>query len=76
MKSLYLSLVSIVFATASAAELQTTGEGVEISAGSLGSFTLTYPELEPAHKQIEVKAAGANATVRYEGGAECVVAIS
>ncbi len=62
--------------TASAADLQTTGAGIEISAGSLGSFTLTYPEFDPAHKQIEVKAAGANATVRYEGGAECAIAIN
>ena len=76
MKYFFLGLISIVCAAASAADLQSTGAGIEVSAGSLGSFTLTYPEFEPAHKQIEVKAAGANATVRYEGGAECVIAIS
>lgn len=64
-----------------AADLRTTGAGVEISAGSLGSFTLTYPEfLDGSHakvnKQIEVKATGANATVRYEGGAECTLSIA
>jgi hypothetical protein len=76
MKYCLLSLISIFCVTATAAELQSTGAGIEISAGSLGSFTLTYPEFDPVYKQIEVKAAGANATVRYEGGAECVVAIS
>ncbi|MCB1275037.1 beta-galactosidase [Prosthecobacter sp.] len=70
---LVLSLLS--FASA-AAELQTTGAGVEITAGSLGSFTLTYPEFEPAHKQIEVKAAGSQAAIRYEGGVECAVSIT
>lgn len=56
-----------------AADLKTTNAGIEIGAGSLGSFTLTYPEFEPARKAIEVKAAGNSATVRYEGGAECTV---
>ena len=60
-----LPLLAFFTAAASAAELKTTHEGVEISAGSLGSFMLTYPEFEPVHKPIEVKAAGANATVRY-----------
>ena len=59
MKYCLLSLISIFCVTASAAELQSTGAGIEISAGSLGSFTLTYPEFDPVHKQIEVKAAGA-----------------
>ncbi len=76
MKLLLLSLFVLICTCTSAAELQTTGAGIEISAGSLGSFTLTYPEFEPVHKQIEVKAAGANATVRYEGGVECVISIS
>jgi hypothetical protein len=39
----------------------------------LGSFTLSYPEFEPAHKIIEVKAVAASAMLRYEGGAQCVV---
>ena len=71
---LMLLLVSACTLTIGA-ELKTTGAGIEITAGSLGSFTLTYPEFAPVHKQIEVKTAGANATVRYEGGAECAIAI-
>jgi len=71
-----LTVLAFFIASASAAELNTTRDGVEISAGSLGSFMLTYPEFEPVHKPIEVKAAGASATVLYEGGAECSVAIN
>lgn len=63
-----------------AADLKATGAGIDVSAGSLGSFTLTYPEfIDGGHatvnKQIEVKVAGGTATVRYEGGAECAVAV-
>ncbi len=48
MKSLIFSLISIVCVAASAAELQSTGAGIEISAGSLGSFialafSLSFP---------------------------------
>jgi hypothetical protein len=57
MKSLFLCLISTICVAAGATELKPTGAGIEISAGSLGSFILTYPEFEPAHKQIEVKAA-------------------
>ncbi|MFO1483273.1 MAG: hypothetical protein U1F71_07870 [Verrucomicrobiaceae bacterium] len=70
-----LVLLSTVVAV-TAAGLQTTNEGVRIAAGSLGSFMLTYPEFTPAHKIIEVKAAGAQAMVKYEGGAECVLAVA
>ncbi|HRH98449.1 MAG TPA: hypothetical protein PLB55_21085, partial [Prosthecobacter sp.] len=76
MGKLLLCLGWTGLALASAAELKTTGGGVEVGAGSLGSFTLTYPEFEPARKVIEVKAAGANATVRYEGGTECAVSVT
>lgn len=38
-----------------------------------GGFTLTYPEFDPVHKAIEVKAAGSQATIKYQDGAECVV---
>lgn len=66
--------------SARAAELKAVREGVEISAGSLGSFVLTYPEFidqasAPVHKVIEVNAQGNHATVRYEGGAECGIVI-
>jgi hypothetical protein len=75
MKSLFLCLISTICVAAGATELKPTGAGIEISAGSLGSFILTYPEFEPAHKQIEVKAAGAHVTVSYEGGAVCSLTI-
>ncbi|MBN8418415.1 MAG: hypothetical protein J0L73_05830 [Verrucomicrobia bacterium] len=71
-----LPVLAFFIAFSRAAELKTTNEGVEISAGSLGSFMLGYPEFEPVHKAIEVKASGASATVRYEGGAECAISIS
>ena len=53
-------------------------DGVAIDAGTLGHFTLAYPALrdvtqKPTHKLIEVKASGATATVRYEGGSELSV---
>ena len=76
MKCLSVLLALVHFAKLTAEELKTTGAGIEISSGSLGSFTMMYPEFDPVHKQIEVKAAGAQATVRYEGGAECAIAIS
>jgi hypothetical protein len=76
MSRFWLLFLAGSFVPLHAAELKATLEGVEIAAGSLGSFTLTYPEFEPAHKVIEVKAAGANATVRFEGGAECRVSIT
>lgn len=56
-----------------AAEFKTTNTGIEIAVGSLGSFTLTYPEFEPPHKIIEVKAVSASAMLGYESGADCVV---
>ncbi|WP_133796072.1 hypothetical protein [Prosthecobacter fusiformis] len=61
-----------------ATELKTTSAGIEISAGSLGSFVLTFPEFRDAssnviHKQTQAKATGNTATVDYEGGAQCAV---
>lgn len=73
MSRLWLLFFAGGFVSLHAAELKPTNAGVEVGVGSLGSFTLTYPEFEPAHKAIEVKAAGSNAMVRYEGGAECIV---
>lgn len=69
----HLPLLLLFTSAVSAAGLKTANNGVEIAAGSLGSFVLTYPEFEPAHKIIEVKPDGAQASVKYEGGAECVV---
>ncbi|MDP1591504.1 MAG: hypothetical protein Q8M07_27355, partial [Prosthecobacter sp.] len=74
MKSLFLLLFASF--TAFSAELKTTHSGIEIAAGSLGSFMLSYPEFEPAHKAIEVKAAGTQATIKYQDGAECVVSVA
>jgi len=62
--------------TASAIDLRPVGTGIEIAAGSLGQFTLGYPEFDPIHKAIEVKTTSAGATVRYEGGAECSVSVT
>ncbi|MBV6499113.1 MAG: hypothetical protein CJBNEKGG_01563 [Prosthecobacter sp.] len=69
----FLPFLLLFTSAVSAAGLKTTNNGIEVAAGSLGSFVLTYPEFEPAHKIIEVKAAEAQANVKYEGGAECVV---
>ncbi len=75
-----LVCLCLLVVPASAADLKATGAGVEVSAGSLGSFVLTYPEFvdgghATVNKQIEVKVAGGNATVRYEGGTECAVMV-
>ena len=64
----------------SGVEMRPVGAGMEITAGSLGSFTLTYPEFldeaqRPVVKQVEVKTENGMATVRYEGGAECGVTV-
>ncbi|MDZ4402812.1 beta-galactosidase [Prosthecobacter sp.] len=74
MKSLFLLLLASF--TAFAADFKATSTGIEITAGSLGSFTLTYPEFEPPHKIIEVKPVAASAMLRYEGGTECVVSVA
>ena len=76
-----LALVLTASLTSEAADLKLTSSGIEISAGSLGTYTLTYPEFSNqasavVHKIIEVKAGPNAATVRYEGGAECAVSIN
>lgn len=70
-----LFLILFTSLTTFAADFKATNSGVEIAAGSLGGFTLTYPEFEPAHKIIEVKAGGTQATVKYQDGAECLVSV-
>jgi hypothetical protein len=52
-----------------------TDEGLEIDAGSLGTFTLAYPELlganqQPVHKLHEKTPNGASAALKYEGGSQ------
>ena len=71
MRSLFLLLLFTL--PLSAVEFKATNTGIEIGAGSLGSFTLTDPEFEPPHKIIEVKVVSESVVLRYEGGAECVV---
>lgn len=73
MKVHVAKLLLLCACTAYATEFKATNAGIEIAAGSLGTFTLTYPEFEPVHKIIEVKAAAASAMVSYEGGAQCVL---
>ena len=73
----YFFLLSLWFnIVASAAEVAATAAGIKVTAGSLGDFVLTYPEFDPAHSQIEVKATGATAKLRYDGGAECEISIA
>lgn len=62
------------------AEMKPTPAGIEISAGSLGSFVLTYPEFLDAghgniHKQTQVNASGTSAQVSYADGARCTVTV-
>ena len=66
---------------ARAAALKPAADGISIEAGSLGSFTLTYPEFTNAanavvYKKIEAKLSASGATVRYEGGAVLEVTIA
>jgi hypothetical protein len=72
----FLPLLLFCLSTLSAADFKATNTGIEITAGSLGTFTLTYPEFEPAHKIIEVKVVSPHAMVSYEGGLQCVVSAS
>jgi len=61
--------------SAAAAAIKPVGDGIQVEAGALGTFTLAYPEFDPPYKRIEVKTTGADATVRYEGEAECAVTV-
>ncbi len=72
MKALFL----IFFASfALAAEPHFTGDGLEIDAGSLGTFTVAYPELlgadqQPVHQLHEKTPNGAGMALKYEGGSQ------
>ncbi|MCX7009792.1 MAG: hypothetical protein NTY53_21545 [Kiritimatiellaeota bacterium] len=60
-------------------EVQLKAKNIAVKAGSLGTFELDYPELLGGNKPlkpIEVKTAGATATLRYDGGAEVTCAVS
>ena len=76
---LFLALL-IVAAPALAVELKTTASGIEVIAGSLGTFSLSYPEFcgsnsQAIHPQTQANATGSSTTVTYEGGAQCAVTI-
>ncbi len=62
-------------------ELKATEKGINIDAGSLGEFTLSYPELQdgtqkPVHKLVETKVSAGAASLKYEGGGEVELALS
>lgn len=63
-----------------AANLSCSGDGVVIEAGTFGTFTLTWPQLEPDGgnrlKPVEQNPAGKQATLKYAGGAEVQVTIA
>ena len=53
-----------------ALSLEPQDDGVKIEAGPMGSFTVSYPELDGGaeHKVISRTPGGAMATIQYEGG--------
>jgi lysophospholipase L1-like esterase len=62
-------------------ELRTTQDGIAIDAGSLGSFTLGYPQLiddsqKALHKLTEKSASGKTATIKYADGGQVLVTIA
>jgi len=70
---LLLALSLAISFPAAAAEMHFGDNGLDIDAGSLGKFTLTYPQLrnasqQPVHKLLEKHAAGKTATLQYDGG--------
>jgi len=80
-----LILTALCFALLSyrstGAEFKATPEGIHIDAGSLGEFTLTYPELQdgqqkPMHKLVETKLSVGATSLIYDGGNELKLIIS
>jgi hypothetical protein len=76
---LWIGLVGMG-AAAHAASLQATDTGLQVDAGSLGQFTLSYPVLLDEQnnvllKPIEQRATGAQALVNYGDGGQVEVAI-
>jgi hypothetical protein len=71
--------VALNTARVAAVEFRFGGEGLDIDSGSLGKFTLEYPQLmdgaqKPAHKLLEKNASGKTATLKYDGGAQLELA--
>jgi hypothetical protein len=82
-KHISSALVFLIVASnlATAAEVRLGPDGIDIDAGSIGKFTLEYPQLQDAaqktvHKLLEKNAAGKTATLKYEGGAQIDAAIA
>ena len=75
-------LFSVALAAAvQAAELKTTPQEMQLEAGSLGSFALSYPVLlnaahKPVYKPLEVQADGRTATARYDGGGQVAISLA
>lgn len=73
MKIPTIAVFAGITAAAAAVELKTGEKGIHINAGSLGGFELAYPSFsnggKDVHPLVEARPAGANATLKYEGGA-------
>jgi len=72
MKIPLIAVFAGVTASAPAIELKPGEKGIHINAGSLGGFELAYPAFsngKDVHPLVEARASGANATLKYEGGA-------
>jgi len=78
MKLPLIAVCAGVTATASAIELKPGEKGIHINVGSLGGFELAYPLFsngsKDVHPLVEARASGANATLKYEGGATIEIA--
>lgn len=76
-----LSLLAVASHRSDAANVKAVDAGIEVEAGTLGSFTIEYPQLlgdggdKPVQALIEKKPAGKKATVKYEGGATVDITI-
>jgi hypothetical protein len=70
-----LLLLGLVAASSPAAEIRFGDDGLDIDAGSLGKFTLHYPQFrdasqQPVHKLLEKHPAGKTAALKYDGGGQ------
>lgn len=75
-----LGVGCLLASSASAETLTLSPQGVGIAAGSLGDFTLTFPEFigdggKALHPVIEAQVAGPTARIRHQDGAESTVEV-
>ena len=80
-RRMILTVVSLLVtaAAAQALDLKLTGKGLSINAGSMGGFSLPYPELNTnkgTEKPIEVRQQGGKTTLKYAGGTVIVVSLA